>query len=143
MAPDSCKLTKQLYYCRYSAYSEKKHPPQESIRLFSGGNYFRRHNKWCVSDRRKPRLLLIIVSLPHKYFVHCYFEFSSTLWHKFRRTSQSPWLTLTRGLEAEGLEAPGEGRGVDDINAVLALAPSVKSDSDDQKHHRHHPRSEA
>jgi len=52
-------------------------------------------------------------------------------------------LTLTRGLEAEGLEAPGEGGGVDDVDAVLALAPPVESDGDDQQHHRHHPRSEA
>lgn len=55
----------------------------------------------------------------------------------------SQWFTLARGLEAEGLEAPGQGGGVDDVNPVLALAPSVKSDSDDQQHHRHHPRGEA
>lgn len=55
----------------------------------------------------------------------------------------SHWLTLTRGLEAEGLEAPSERGGVDDINTVLTLAPSVKSDSDDQKHNCHHPCSKA
>lgn len=55
----------------------------------------------------------------------------------------SHWLTLTRGLEAEGLEAPSEGGGVDDINTVLTLTPSVKSDSDDQKYNCHHPCSEA
>lgn len=48
-------------------------------------------------------------------------------------------LTLARRLEAEGLEAAGEGGGVDDVDAVLALAPPVESDGDDQQHHRHHP----
>lgn len=55
----------------------------------------------------------------------------------------SAWLTLTRGLEAEGLEATGEGGGVDDINAVLALAPSIQGDSDDEKHDRHHARGQS
>lgn len=107
-----------------------------------GGNDFRKHNKWCVSDRRNPKFITyrIIISQVFRPFL---LQACCTLWHQFRWTSQSHWLTLTRGLEAEGLEAPGEGRGVDDINAVLALAPSVKSDSDDQKHHRHHPCSEA
>lgn len=48
------------------------------------------------------------------------------------------WLTLTGGLETEGLESASEGRGVDDINAVLALAPSIQGDGDDEKHDRHH-----
>lgn len=50
----------------------------------------------------------------------------------------SGWLTLARRLETEGLEATSEGGGVDDINAVLALAPSIQGDSDDEKHDRHH-----
>lgn len=52
-------------------------------------------------------------------------------------------LTLTRGLEAEGLEASREGRGVDDVDAVLALAPAIQRDGDDQKHDRHHARSQS
>lgn len=51
-------------------------------------------------------------------------------------------LTLTGGLEAEGLEAAGKGGGVDDVDAVLALAPPVQGDGDDEEHHRHHARSQ-
>lgn len=40
-------------------------------------------------------------------------------------------------LEAEGLEAASEGGRVDDVHAVLALAPPVERDGDHQQHHRH------
>lgn len=52
-------------------------------------------------------------------------------------------LTLTRRLEAEGLEATGECRRVDDVHTVLALAASVQRDSHDQQHYGHHPCSQA
>lgn len=50
---------------------------------------------------------------------------------------------MTRRLKAEGLEAPGEGGRVDDVHAVLALAPSIQRDGDDEQHHRHHAGSQA
>lgn len=47
-------------------------------------------------------------------------------------------LTLAGRLEAEGLEAASEGGGVNDVHAVLALAPPVERDGDHEQHHRHH-----
>lgn len=37
-------------------------------------------------------------------------------------------LTLSGGLEVEGLEAPGQRRGVDDVHAVLAVVLPVQHD---------------
>ena len=59
------------------------------------------------------------------------------------RWETSRELTLARRLEAEGLKAPGEGGRVDDVDTVLALASSIKRDSHDQQHHRHHARCQA
>lgn len=71
-----------------------------------------------------------------KNFFKCGFQrWDGPFWVETRRNA---WLTLTWGLEAEGLEAASEGGGVDDINAVLALAPPIQGDSNDQEHDRHH-----
>ena len=51
-------------------------------------------------------------------------------------------LTLMGRLEGEGLEAAGEGGGVDDFHAVLAVAPPVQSDHHDQDHHHQDPRTQ-
>ena len=51
-------------------------------------------------------------------------------------------LTLAGRLQGEGLEAAGEGGGVDDVHAVLAVAPPVQSDHHDQDHHRQDPRTQ-
>lgn len=68
-------------------------------------------------------------------------------WKVFPRFFDNPnmhhWPTLTRSLEAERLETPREGGRVDDVHAVLALAPPVESDGNDQQHDRHHARSQA
>lgn len=46
-------------------------------------------------------------------------------------------LTLTDCFEVEGLEATCQCRRVNDIHAVVTLAPSVKSDTDDQDRNGH------
>ena len=50
--------------------------------------------------------------------------------------------TLAGRLEGEGLEATGDGGGVDDFHAVLAAAPPVQRDHHDQDHHRQDPRTQ-
>lgn len=40
--------------------------------------------------------------------------------------SKASCLTLSGGFEVEGLESASEGRGVDDIDSVFALAPAVE-----------------
>ena len=46
-------------------------------------------------------------------------------------------LTLTDCFEVEGLEATCQCRRVDDVHAVVTLAPSVKRDADDQDRDGH------
>lgn len=52
-------------------------------------------------------------------------------------------LTLARGFESERLKTPSECGGVDDIHAVLTLAPSVQCYSHNQHDHRHYTSSQA
>lgn len=97
----------------------------------------------CVESSSSKLTTLLAVLAAWIQYDHCVCcsIFGSVLGGNLNFTSR--WLTLTGGLEAEGLEAPSQRGGVDDIDTVLALAPSVKSDSDDQKHNCHHPCSKA
>lgn len=52
-------------------------------------------------------------------------------------------LTLSGGLEIEGLETPGERRGVDDVHAVLAVVLPVQHDGHHQDSHGDDPGSQA
>lgn len=44
-------------------------------------------------------------------------------------------LTLSGGLEVEGLEAPGQRRGVDDVHAVIAVVLPVQHDGHYEDRH--------
>lgn len=46
-------------------------------------------------------------------------------------------LTLMDCFEVEGLEATCQCRRVNDVHAIVALAPSVQGDADDQDRHGH------
>lgn len=46
-------------------------------------------------------------------------------------------LTLTDCFEVEGLEATCQCRRVDDIHAIVTLAPSIKGDANDKDCHGH------
>lgn len=46
-------------------------------------------------------------------------------------------LTLTDCFEVEGLEATCQCRRVDDVHAIVTLAPSIEGDPNDQDGHSH------
>lgn len=52
-------------------------------------------------------------------------------------------LTLSGGLEIEGLETSGERRGVDDVHAVLVVVLPVQHDGHHEDRHGDDPGSQA
>lgn len=52
-------------------------------------------------------------------------------------------LTLTDRFEVEGLEATCQCRRVNDVHAIVTLAPSIKGDTNDQDCNSHHGSAQA